>query len=402
MTAAVVGTGVLVLPAAAVRTAGPAALVAVGALVVLSVGLATTFAALGSRHPHAGGISHVVALALGPKAATVTAWWFYLGVPLGVPAMGLFAGDYLQTAIGGGATTRTLTALVVVLVAAAVNSRGLRASGGAQVVLGSVLVVGLLVLVLAGLPAAETSRLSPFAVHGWGTVAPAALLLFWMLTGWEAVSHLTGRFAVPARDVPRATAATLAIVALLFGGVTHSLLTAAGPDPAQSSAPITELLAAHVGPPAAALAASLAILVTLGNTNAYVAGLGELGRNMGRSAQAPRWLAGRNGSAVPRRSIAVVTAQSVVSLLVVSWGGWSAEVLVVLTAAAQVAVYGIGLVAALRLLPRRSTGWWAAVTSLPPVLVLGVLSGWHLLLPAVLAGAALLFYRARAFSGRHA
>jgi len=396
----VVGTGVLVLPAAAVRTAGPAALVAVGALVVLSVGLATTFAALGSRYPHAGGISHFVALALGPKAATVAAWWFYLGVPLGVPAMGLFAGDYLQTAIGGGATTRTLTALGVVVVAAAVNTRGLRASGGAQVVLGAVLVVGLLVLVLAGLPAADTSRLSPFAPHGWGAVAPAALLLFWMLTGWEAISHLTGRFTTPARDVPRATAATLAIVALLFGGVTFSVLTAAGPDPARSSAPVTELLAAHVGPPAAALAASLAILVTLGNTNAYVAGLGELGQNMGRSAQAPGWLAGPSAAAVPRRSIAVVTGQAVVSLLVVSWGGWSAEVLVVLTAAAQVAVYGIGLIAALRLLPRWSVGWWAAGISLPPVLVLGVLSGWHLLLPAVLAGAVLVYCRARASSGR--
>src|ERR687897_993708 len=73
--AAVLGSGVLVLPALAIRDAGPAALVAVGALVVLSVPLAATFAALGARFPSSGGVSSFVARALGPGAAAVTAWW---------------------------------------------------------------------------------------------------------------------------------------------------------------------------------------------------------------------------------------------------------------------------------------------------------------------------------------
>jgi amino acid efflux transporter len=85
--AGVVGTGVLVLPALAVRQAGPAALVAVGALLVLSVPLAATFAALGARFPSGGGVAGFVARAMGSRAATVTAWWFYFGVPLGIPAL---------------------------------------------------------------------------------------------------------------------------------------------------------------------------------------------------------------------------------------------------------------------------------------------------------------------------
>ena len=65
-----------------------------------------------------------------------------------------------------------------------------------------------------------------------------------------------------------------------------------------------------------------------------------------------------------------------------------------LTAASQVAVYVAGLVAALRLLPRGSGGWWAAAVSLPPVLVLAVLSGWYLCAPIGLAVAALTYRRA--------
>jgi amino acid efflux transporter len=395
--AGVVGTGVLVLPGLAVRDAGPAALVAVAALVALSVPLAVTFAALGSRFPAAGGVSSFVVRALGPAAGTVTAWWFYLGVPLGVPAMGLFAGDYVAAAVGGGTATRLGTALVVLAVAAAATARGVQVSGGMQVALTALLVGGLLVVLALVAPAVDLERLTPVAPHGWGAVAPAVLILFWLLTGWEAAAHLTGRFADARRDVPRAAVVTLVVVAVLAGGITFALVTVPGID-AGGSAPVTQLLGTVVGGAAGAAAAALTVVVTLGNSNTYVAGLAELGGEMGRTGQAPRRLASAPG-AVPRRSLAVVTVQALVSLAAVAVFGWSTEHLVLLTAASQVAVYGAGLVAALRLLPRGTAGWWAAAVSLPPILVLGALSGWYLLAPAGLAVAALAHRRLSAGRG---
>jgi amino acid efflux transporter len=386
----VLGTGVLVLPALAVRQAGPAALVAVGALLVLSVPLAATFAALGSRHPADGGVSSFVDRALGSRAATVTAWWFYLGVPLGIPALGLFAGDYVQAAVGGGPTTRIATALGLVLLAAAANARGVRISGRVQVLLTAVLVGSLIAVLVLCAPAADLRRLAPFTPHGWAAVAPAALLLVWLLTGWEAVTHLTGRFRSPRRDVPRASAVTLIVVALLFGGLTLVLITV--PDSGTTvSAPLTALLATRLSAGGGLIAASLAVVVTLGNANTYLAGLAELGAEMGRTGRGPRWLGGHPSSDVPRRSLTVVTVQALTSLGLVAALGWPTEHLVLVTAASQVAVYAAGLVAALRLLPRRSSGWWAAAVSLPPILVLALLSGWYLLAPAGLAVAALTY-----------
>src|SRR4051812_35685063 len=52
---AVLGPGVLFLPALAARAAGPASILAWAALLALSAPLAVTFAALGVRHPEAGG-----------------------------------------------------------------------------------------------------------------------------------------------------------------------------------------------------------------------------------------------------------------------------------------------------------------------------------------------------------
>ena len=57
---ALIGPGLLLVPALAVQAAGGASIVAWAALIVLSAPLAITFAALGIRHPVAGGVSAYV------------------------------------------------------------------------------------------------------------------------------------------------------------------------------------------------------------------------------------------------------------------------------------------------------------------------------------------------------
>src|SRR4029077_1480376 len=57
---AVLGPGVLLLPALAARIAGPASVLAWAGLLALSIPLAITFAALGVRWPEAGGTASYV------------------------------------------------------------------------------------------------------------------------------------------------------------------------------------------------------------------------------------------------------------------------------------------------------------------------------------------------------
>ena len=71
---AVLGTGVISLPAMAAGIAGPASILAWLALVVLSAPLALTFAALGARFPDAGGVSTYARRAFGSRAATAVGW----------------------------------------------------------------------------------------------------------------------------------------------------------------------------------------------------------------------------------------------------------------------------------------------------------------------------------------
>ena len=72
--AAVLGVGVVSLPALAIEAAGPASMLAWAALIVISVPLAATFAALGARHPDGGGVATYARLAFGTRVATMVGW----------------------------------------------------------------------------------------------------------------------------------------------------------------------------------------------------------------------------------------------------------------------------------------------------------------------------------------
>src|SRR3982751_214889 len=82
---ALIGPGVLLVPALAAQAAGPASVIAWAALLVLSAPLAITFAALGIRHPVAGGVSAYVRAAFGDTPAAVTGAWFMTAVVFGGP-----------------------------------------------------------------------------------------------------------------------------------------------------------------------------------------------------------------------------------------------------------------------------------------------------------------------------
>ncbi|MGB2570953.1 APC family permease [Micromonospora citrea] len=391
---AVLGTGVIALPALAAEAAGPASLFAWLLLVIVSAPLAATFAALGSRYPDAGGVSTYARMAFGTPAAAVVGWCFYFAVPPGAAAAALFGGAYVEAAVGGGGTTVAITALLLMVVVTTTNFFGVRLAGRVQLALAGILVTFLLVAVLLSLPHASTGNLQPFAPHGWTAIGPAAALLVWSFVGWEAITHLTAEFRRPARDLPRATAAAVVVVGVLYLAVAFAVVAVLGSAAAEADAPLGELFAVALGGDARWPAAATALLLTFGAMNAYYAGAAKLGAALGRDGALPAWLArGSVAGEVPRHSLAVNAGLSFLALLVVLVAAVGPRPLVLLTTGSFVTVYAVGVAAALRLLPRRSRTWYAAVATVGAVIFLLVMTGVYLVWPLIVTGAALLYLR---------
>jgi amino acid efflux transporter len=368
--AAVLGPGVLTLPALAAHVAGPAFLIPLVLILVLSALLAATFTALGRRTGGASDLAGYVSTAFGQRSGLVVGLLFYVGVPPGVAALGLFGGQYVQAAVGGGATP-VIVAAVLIAATYATNSVGLHFSSSVQVVMTSVLVGLLLVTFALSVGHMDASHFTPIAPHGWTAIGPAAFLLVWVLTGWEASANLYS--SLDPASVVKVAAAAVLIIATAFGAISVLVLGVLDAD-STSVAPVAELLGIVLGPTGVFVAAVLALILTFGNMNAYVAGLGAIGR--GLTVDRLPWR-------IP--PLAIPTAIAILSLVLTTGKHDAARMLVGVTAASQVPVLLLSCLAALRLLDRFTAAWWSAALASMAVAALLVPAGLYLVAPTTIA-----------------
>ena len=300
---ALIGPGLLLVPALAVQAAGAASIVAWGALLVLSAPLAITFAALGVRHPVAGGVSAYVREGLGATAAAVTGCWFLVAVMIGAPAVSLIGGYYVADLTGSGKTVATIVGLAMFATVLVANLFGLRISSGFQLALSSVLVVVMATAISVALPSRAGDNWTPFAPHGWWAVGTAANILVWLFVGWEAVAQLAGDFRRPELDLPRAMALAFVVVTVIYIGLAVATIGVTGGT--DSKVPLADLIAVGFGRAGRDATAVLAVALTMGTMNVYLGGAAKLMASLAAERDLPPWLA---GDSAPQRPAAAARA----------------------------------------------------------------------------------------------
>jgi amino acid efflux transporter len=286
---ALLGPGLLLLPGLAAHQAGPASVVAWAVLLGASALFAVVFAALGARHPSAGGVWSYATAGLGPRAGKAVGWCFLAGVIAGAPIVCVIGGNYVAELTGGGVRVAATTAALLLVGTLVVVARGVRTSTAVQFGLVTLLLVIVVGAVAGSARAASAGNWTPFAPHGWPAVGRAAATLMLAFVGWEAIAPLTTRIARPHRVIAIAFATT-AVVYLALGIVTVAALG----DGAGTEVPLAALLSIALGTAGPAVAAVGAVVLTVGAVLAYVSGAASLARAQrptGGEAM-PRWLAG--------------------------------------------------------------------------------------------------------------
>lgn len=386
---ALIGPGLLLVPALAAQAAGPASIVAWAALLVLSAPLAVTFAALGVRHPVAGGVSTYVREGFGAGAAAVTGGWFLGAVLLGTPAVALIGGYYVADLTGSGTAVAAAVGLAMFVAVVGANLLGLRVSAGFQLGLSSVLVAVVVVAIAAALPARAGDNWTPFAPHGWWSVGTAGSILIWLFVGWEAVAQLAGDFARPETDLPRAMAIAFGVVTAIYVGL--AVATIAVTSGTSSRVPLADLIAVGFGRAGRDATAVLAVALTMGTMNVYTGGAAKLAASLAEEGALPRWLGAGAPRSIPRRPLAAFSVVQLGLLVALVAGLSGTSQLVRATSACFVAVYLLALGSAFRMLDGKAR--LCAGAALALVAALAVFSAWYLLVPAV-AGLAALGLRA--------
>jgi amino acid efflux transporter len=397
---AILGTGILVLPALAAQKAGPASLIAWAGMLLVSMPTAFVFSRLGATFPDGGGISFFVRKAFGDKCSAVVGWCFYFALAPGVPTGALIGGDYAAAALGGGRTLAVVCAAVILIAVFFCNYLGLRVAGGVQMALMALLVIILVTAIAVSAPHVRVENLTPFAPRGASGILAAAGALLYSFVGWEAVTPLSAEFRDPARQLRFVTICTFATIAALYLSVAVVCVLTLGPRLADTSAPLAVLLD-RLGPSSGPLVAIAAILLTFGSLNTYIAGAARLGETMANEGAIPSWFGKKpEAGQIPRRSLGLLAALVTLFFLAVLSTRASLGAIITFPSSCYITVTVGGLLASIKLLPRGFVTVSALTASFLLAAVL-LSTGWALTLPLTLTAGALL-YRARNGNGRTA
>ena len=381
--ASVLGTGILVLPGLAVQAAGPASILAVVAMLVLSIPMAGTFAALAARFPDPGGVASYVRSSMGDTAARATGYWFYFGVAMGIPVLMMLGGSYIGAVLGVDQSVVPWIAFALFIPPFAINWFGVEVAGWVQFVLSGLLLLVVVGVAAVAVPVVNPAHFTPFFTHGWPGVGTAMSLFVWAFAGWEVGTHIAAEFKNPRKIIPLATAIALAIVGVSYVVLQIGTVGVLGAEHQWGTVPLLDLVTDTAPGFARVIVGVIALIVSVGVLNAYLPAFGKLGAALAERGDLPRALRrGAGPGEIPRPALALTGVVGLSAFGVMILVGGELTPFILFHTANMVAIYAAGMLAATLLLPRFSLGWWMAVIATVLSAGLLLLAGPRLLYPA--------------------
>ena len=287
--AAVLGSGVLYLPALSAQLAGPGALIAWTGMGLLCIPFATTLMHLSIRHPDAGGIATFAEDAFGPAGRTV-AGWLYLGtMPIAAPVAALIGVRYLLAVLPLSPLETALGALALFSLSIVLNWLGVALSGRAAGMVVVTIALLLVVSVVANVGRVHAAAFQPFLTHGLAPIGLTAALLYWAVVAWEAIAHYAEEFRDPQRDLRRSVAVSIVAIVGLYLAVVVVTIGAGVYGSTQTSDSLAVLMGAAFGPAGRVVMALFALLICYGTIHTYVGSFARLIYAQARSGQFPAY-----------------------------------------------------------------------------------------------------------------
>ncbi|MDR7191513.1 APC family permease [Luteimonas terrae] len=292
---------------------------------ILSIIGALCYAELATTYPQAGGDYTYLRRAYGPRPAFLFAWARVSVIQTGSIALLCFiVGDYMAQLFDLGPWSSALYAAAAVIGLTAINWIGTRQGAAVQTWLTITEIVGVLVIIVAGLWFAPTD-IAPIPGSG-GDSAIGLILVFVLLTygGWNEAVYVTSEVRDAKKWMPRVLILSLIAIAALYVLVNLAYLRVLGlGGMAEHNAVAAEVMGRVFGPTGAVLMSAIVVAAALTSANATMItgarSVYAVGRDFPALGFIGRWDA-RSGT--PR---AAIMTQGVLALALVTLGAFARD-----------------------------------------------------------------------------
>lgn len=378
---AVLGAGILVLPALTAAIAGPASLISWLLMGLLSLPMIIVIGMMSSKFPDSGGLASYVRTAFGSTASEITGLLMLTAMPFGMPVTALIGANYLGSVFGWPQCAVHLAAALLVLTAIALNYRGIELSGRAQVAVVSAILFILAFAVWSALPSIKASAFVTLLPHGWLPVGEAMALIFFAFMGWEIIGNLAEEFKNPGKDLPISLAISVIVINVLYLAVAFVTI---GTNVYLSETPLTSMITLasyRWGGDAGILVAILGFIACYCPVHTFVAGFSRLVYAQSRDGSFPAYLGRLHPRfQTPYRALLSFAPIYLLILFLSYTFAWDLKPLINIPSANFLAVYILGMSAAARIL-QSAIGKSLAVVSTLLSLIIFLFSGWFVFFP---------------------
>jgi len=267
VTGIVIGGGIFSLPPLVASITGSvewmfyawllgAALAVIGAL---------CYAELATAFPNAGGDYHFLTHAYGKDVSFFFAWARIMVITTGSIALLAFVfGDYMSRIVALGPYSSAIYAVAVVVALTAINIAGLRESARTQNLMSGLLVIGMLVVVVAGFAAPAAAGTPALAAFG-----TALLFVLFTYGGWNEAAYISAEVRGGARSIVKVLLLGLLLVTAVYLLFVAALLAGLGFDGLKASKAVASDVAGRtLGAFGEKLIGAIAALAALTSINA--------------------------------------------------------------------------------------------------------------------------------------
>lgn len=382
---AVLGAGILVLPAITASMAGPASLISWIAMGLLSIPMAIVISLMSSQFPDSGGMATYVRQAFGNTASRITGILMLTAMPFGMPVTALIGAHYLGTVFNWTSAGIHVAAAVLLFTAILLNYRGIELSGHTQILVVSFILFILTFTVWSALPNVQLAAFTPFLPHGFVPVGEAMSILFFAFIGWEMIGNLAEEFKNPLKDIPLSLGVSILLVNTLYLAVAFVTV---GTGVYNSATPLTSMITLveyRWGSIAGLIVAFLGFIVCYCPVHTFIAGFSRLVYAQARDGHFPEVFAQLHARFHTPHIALLAFVPLYISILLLSYIlSWDLKPLINIPCANFLTVYILGMLASGHILRNRLgkiCAWFSALLSF----VIFLFSGWFVLFPIFIA-----------------
>ena len=273
----------------------------------------------GASVPRAGGTYAIAERAFGPLVGFFTGWLSWLQYTASNAFISVVFGEYVhRLGLLQGLSTAAI-ACALILVVAVINWLGTRASGASQSIASASKGAAFLflVVVLMVSPRAPTT-IAQVAAHpllvgtaGVAAVVMAIRVIYQTYAGWDAAIYFSEEVERPDRNVARATFWGIGLVTALYLLVNAAVMHVLSPAAIAGSAlAVGDAAKVSLGAAGNTVITAIGLLSLAAIVNLQIMAASRITWRMARDGVLPPWLAAVASSGAPRRSVALVTAAS--------------------------------------------------------------------------------------------